>query len=57
MKNKSLVSIADYTKEDVGEILRFAQLFEQKPNQGILESKVIASPKFPARAVLPILWT
>ena len=43
MKNKNLVSIADYSKEDVSEILHLAQLFEQKPNQRILENKVIAS--------------
>jgi len=43
MKNKSLVSIADYSKSEIAEILRLAELFEKKTNQRILEDKVIAS--------------
>ncbi len=43
MKNRNLVSITDYSKEDISEILRLAHLFEQKTNQRILENKVIAS--------------
>jgi aspartate carbamoyltransferase catalytic subunit len=43
MKNKSLVSITDYSKENIAEILRMAKLFEEKPNQRILEDKVVAS--------------
>lgn len=43
MKNKSLVSISDYTPENIAEILRLARLFEEKPNQRILAEKVVAT--------------
>ncbi len=43
MKNKSLVSINDYSTEEIEEILRVAEIFEKNPNQRILENKVIAS--------------
>lgn len=43
MKNKSLVSIDDYTKEEYLEILRVAADFEKKPIQNILEGKVVAT--------------
>ena len=43
MKNRSLVSINDYSKEEILEILRTAADFEKKPNRKILEGKVIAT--------------
>ena len=43
MKNKSLVSIDDYSKEDYIEILRVAAEFEKNPVQNILEGRVVAT--------------
>ena len=43
MKNKSLVSINDYTKEDYIKILNLAEKFEKQPTQKILEGYVIAT--------------
>ena len=43
MKNRSLVSINDYTKEEYLEILRVAAEFEKEPVQNILEGKVVAT--------------
>ncbi len=43
MKNKSLISIDDYTREDYLEILRVAAEFEKKPVQNILEGVVVAT--------------
>ena len=43
MKNKSLVSINDYSKDEYLEILRVASEFEKEPIQDILKGKVIAT--------------
>ena len=43
MKNRSLVSIEDYSKEEILRILELAAEFEKNPVQNILEGKVIAS--------------
>ena len=43
MKNKSLVSINDYTKEDYIRILNLAAEFEKQPNQDILKGNVVAT--------------
>ena len=43
MKNKSLISINDYSKEDYLKILDLAAKFEAKPVQKILDGKVIAT--------------
>ena len=43
MKNKNFVSITDYTKEEILEMLDLAEEFEQNPNQNLLEGKVIAT--------------
>jgi aspartate carbamoyltransferase catalytic subunit len=43
MKNKSLVSINDYSREEHIKILDIAEEFEKKPTQKILEKYVIAS--------------
>ena len=43
MKNKSLVSINDYRKEDILHILDLAEDFEKNPRQKILSNHVIAS--------------
>lgn len=43
MKNKSLVSIADYSKEEIHRILDLAGEFEKDPNQQLLKDKVIAT--------------
>jgi len=43
MKNRSLVSISDYSKEEILEILRSAADFESNPNRKTLDGKVIAT--------------
>ena len=43
MKNKSLVSINDYSKEEIFKILDLAEEFQKNPNQKLLESHVVAS--------------
>jgi aspartate carbamoyltransferase catalytic subunit len=43
MKNKSLVSITDYSKEDYLRIIALAEEFEKSPNQSILSDKVVAT--------------
>lgn len=43
MKNRSLVSITDYSKEEYLKILDLAAAFEQNPNQDILKGKVVAT--------------
>ncbi len=43
MKNRSLVSINDYTKEDYLKIIKKTAEFEKKPVQKILEGKIIAT--------------
>ncbi|MFO8236486.1 MAG: aspartate carbamoyltransferase [Bacteroidales bacterium] len=43
MKNKSLISINDYSKEEIIRLLDVAEKFEQEPVQDILKGKVIAS--------------
>lgn len=43
MGEKSLVSIADYTKEDILRILKLAEKFDRQPNQNLLEGKVCAT--------------
>ena len=41
MKQKSLISINDYSKEEILEILELAKKFEENPNRKILEGKVV----------------
>lgn len=43
MKSKSLVSIEQYTKEDILRILEIAKKFEENPNRRLLEGKVAAT--------------
>ncbi|BES60765.1 aspartate carbamoyltransferase [Dysgonomonas capnocytophagoides] len=43
MKNKSLVSITDYSKEDILRILEIAKEFDKNPNRRLLEGKVCAT--------------
>ena len=43
MKSESLVSITDYSKEEILEILESAKHFEENPNQKLLEGKVVAT--------------
>jgi aspartate carbamoyltransferase catalytic subunit len=43
MKNKSLVSITDYSKEEYLKILELAAEFEKNPNQNLLNGKLIAT--------------
>ncbi|MDR2010508.1 MAG: aspartate carbamoyltransferase [Bacteroidales bacterium] len=43
MKNKSLISINDYTKEDYFKILDLADDFQKNPNQKLLENHIVAS--------------
>jgi len=43
MKNRSLISINDYSKEELLKILKIAEEFEANPRQKILSNHVIAS--------------
>jgi aspartate carbamoyltransferase catalytic subunit len=43
MKNKSLISIHDITKDEIGKILEVAEKFEKNPKQNILEKFVVAT--------------
>jgi aspartate carbamoyltransferase catalytic subunit len=43
MKNRSLISIDDFTKQEFIKILDLAEEFEKNPNQRILEGKVVAT--------------
>jgi aspartate carbamoyltransferase catalytic subunit len=43
MKNKSLVSITDYSKEEYLRILELAAEFEQNPNRNTLAGKIVAT--------------
>lgn len=43
MKNKSLVSIDDYSKEEILEVLERAAEFEKNPNSNLLAGKVVSS--------------
>lgn len=43
MKNRSLVSINDYTREEQIRILDLAEEFEKQPTQKILDGKVVAT--------------
>ena len=43
MKNRSLVSIDDLSKEEIFKILDLAEGFEKNPNQRILDGKVVAT--------------
>ena len=43
MKNKSFVSIDDFTKEEIIEILDMAEEFEKQPIRDLLRNRVIAS--------------
>lgn len=43
MKNRSLISIDDFSKEEFIKILDLAEEFEKNPNQRILEGKVVAT--------------
>ena len=43
MKNRSLVSIDDFSTEEILKILNQAEAFEKKPVQNLLEGKVVAT--------------
>ena len=43
MRNRSLVSINDFSKEEILQVLKLAEEFEQNPVQDILHGKVIAT--------------
>lgn len=43
MKNRSLVSINDFSREDILRILQLAEDFENNPNQTLLRDKVVAT--------------
>ncbi|MFT3738980.1 MAG: aspartate carbamoyltransferase [Breznakibacter sp.] len=43
MKNKSLVSITDFSKDEILQIVDLAAKFEANPNQKLLDGKVVAS--------------
>jgi aspartate carbamoyltransferase catalytic subunit len=43
MKNNSFVSITDYSKEELIQILDLAEEFERKPSQDLLSGKLIAT--------------
>ena len=39
MNKRSLVSITDYSKEDILEVLKIASEFEKNPNRNLLEGR------------------
>jgi aspartate carbamoyltransferase catalytic subunit len=43
MKNRNLISISDYSREEILRVLDLAEEFEQDPNQSILNGKVVAT--------------
>lgn len=43
MRNRSLVTIADHSKEKILELLAMAEEFERHPNRRLLEGKVVAT--------------
>ncbi|PLX06446.1 MAG: aspartate carbamoyltransferase [Marinilabiliales bacterium] len=43
MKNKSLISISDFSKEEYFKILDLAEEFQKNPNQKLLDNHVVAS--------------
>lgn len=43
MKNRSLVSISDYSKEEYLEVLDLAEEFEKNPSQNLLDGKIVAT--------------
>ncbi|MFC2104375.1 aspartate carbamoyltransferase [Bacteroidota bacterium] len=43
MENKHLISITDYSKDEIFKILDLAEEFEKNPNQDLLQNKVIAT--------------
>jgi len=43
MSNKSLVSITDYSKEDILRIIEITEKFDKQPNRRLLEGKVCAT--------------
>jgi aspartate carbamoyltransferase catalytic subunit len=43
MKNKSLVSITDFSKEEILRVMELAADFEANPNQNLLQGRVVAS--------------
>ncbi len=43
MKNRSLVSITDYSRDEILKILSLAAEFESKPSQNLLSGKVVAT--------------
>ncbi|MDL2242602.1 aspartate carbamoyltransferase [Bacteroidales bacterium OttesenSCG-928-K03] len=43
MKNKSLISITDYTKDELLNLIKLADYFEKTPEPTLLKDKVIAS--------------
>ncbi|MDR0766401.1 MAG: aspartate carbamoyltransferase [Odoribacteraceae bacterium] len=43
MNNCSLISITDYSREDILDVLKSASRFEECPNNRLLEGKVVAS--------------
>jgi aspartate carbamoyltransferase catalytic subunit len=43
MKHKSLISINDYSKEEILKIIELSSFFEKNPNQNLLQGKVVAS--------------
>ena len=43
MKNESLVSISDFTKEEMLELLDDMRYFEANPNRNLLQGKVAAT--------------
>ncbi len=43
MKNSSLVSITDYSNDDIIEIIEYAKFFEKNPRPNLISNKIVAS--------------
>ncbi len=44
MENRSLVTIAEHSKEKILYMLEMAKQFEMNPNRRLLQGKVVATP-------------
>ena len=51
MENRSLVTIAEHSKEKILYMLNMAKEFEAKPNRHLLDGKVVATLFFSAKSV------
>lgn len=49
MENRSLVTIAEHSKEKILYMLEMAKQFEMNPNRRLLQGKVVATKRLPIK--------